>query len=80
MNALFAAGGVQQLKGVPNISSLSDTKGHDKGHNAQSGLHGGLSRSGPSIAAGPPPPFPTHDLVKFYLQKVVAWSLVKGVN
>ncbi|XP_032687560.1 uncharacterized protein LOC116851837 isoform X2 [Odontomachus brunneus] len=55
--------GVQQLEGVPNVSTLHDTEGHDKGHNAQPGLYGGLSRGGPSIAARPPPPFATHDLV-----------------
>lgn len=61
--AFSIAGGVQQLEGVSNVPALYDTEGYDKGHNAQPGLHGGLSRGGPSIAAGPPPPFATYDPV-----------------
>lgn len=77
INISSATGGVQQLKSVSNLSSLPNPKGHDQGYNAQPRLYGGLSRGGSSIAARPPPPFSTYDLVNF---KVLAWTLVKGVN
>ena len=51
----MCAGGVQQLEGVPDRAPLHDAEGHDKGHNAQPGLHGGLPR-GRRITDGAPPP------------------------
>ncbi|KAL2726722.1 uncharacterized protein V1478_007000 [Vespula squamosa] len=70
-------GGVQQFQDISNVSTLHDLEGYDKGHNAQSRLHGGLSRVGSSIAAGPPPPFATDDLVN---QRSFRGASVKGVH
>jgi len=60
---LSIVGGVQRLEVVSDVPALHDTEGHDKGYNAQPGLHGSLSRGGSSIAARPPPPFATYDPV-----------------